>query len=142
MFSDVLRKLRKEKGLSQSALADILNMSQQAIGKWETNHATPDFDTLVQLADYFNVSTDYLLGNDKANSETNAIAAAISNNQHLKNLFQIANISTPNNINAVTNLLHDLNKIDISTPQSGLRKGFHRVRSEPEPKQVCIEDFF
>ena len=54
MFSDVLRKLRKEKGLSQSALADILNMSQQAIGKWETNHATPDFDTLVQLADYFN----------------------------------------------------------------------------------------
>ena len=58
MFSDVLRKLRKEKGLSQSALADILNMSQQAIGKWETNHATPDFDTLVQLADYFNVSTD------------------------------------------------------------------------------------
>jgi len=142
MFSEILKKLRKERGVSQSSLAEYLQMSQQAIGSWETNRATPDLDTLVQLADYFNVSTDYLLGNDKTNSETNAIAAAISNNQNLKNLFQIANISTPNNINAVTNLLHDLNKIDISTQKSGLRKGFHRVRSEPEPKQVCIEDFF
>lgn len=61
-FAQRLKDLRNNKGLSQSALADILGRTQQAIGKWEVGKAEPDSTTLLKLANYFNVTTDYLLG--------------------------------------------------------------------------------
>lgn len=62
MFVQRLKQLRAEKDISQSALANIMGVSQQAIAKWETDKATPDPDALSKLADYFSVSVDYLLG--------------------------------------------------------------------------------
>ena len=43
-------------------MAKILNISQQAIGKWETGISTPSPETLITLADYFEISVDYLVG--------------------------------------------------------------------------------
>lgn len=63
-LSQKLKDLRKAKGLSQAALADILGLTQQAIGKWERNKAMPDYDTLKKIASYFNVTTDYLIGSE------------------------------------------------------------------------------
>ena len=57
-----IKELRKEKGLRQSELATTLHVSQQAVGSWETGRTVPGADTLNVLADYFNVTTDYLLG--------------------------------------------------------------------------------
>lgn len=62
LLSQRLKELRNRKGLSQSALADILGRTQQAIGKWEVGKAEPDGATLSKLASFFNVSVDYLLG--------------------------------------------------------------------------------
>ncbi|KRM20274.1 hypothetical protein FC40_GL000192 [Ligilactobacillus hayakitensis DSM 18933 = JCM 14209] len=59
-----IKELRKEKGLRQSELATTLHVSQQAVGSWETGRTVPGADTLNVLADYFNVTTDYLLGRD------------------------------------------------------------------------------
>lgn len=67
MFASRLKELRINKGISQLGLAEILGMSQQAIGKWETGKATPDYENLKKLASFFNVSTDYLLGNNPTN---------------------------------------------------------------------------
>ena len=52
--------LRKEKGITQEQLADSLNLSPQAVSKWETNTSLPDTQTLPLIADYFGVSIDYL----------------------------------------------------------------------------------
>ena len=57
-----IKELRKEKGIRQSELAKLLHVSQQAVGSWETGRTIPGADTLNILADYFNVTTDYLLG--------------------------------------------------------------------------------
>lgn len=57
-----IKELRKEKGLRQSELATTLHVSQQAVGSWETGRTVPGADTLNILADYFDVTTDYLLG--------------------------------------------------------------------------------
>lgn len=57
-----IKELRKNKRMTQKELADVLHVSQQTIGSWETERAIPGADTLEQLADYFDVSTDYLLG--------------------------------------------------------------------------------
>lgn len=62
LFGKILRELRLENGISQRALGDTLNMSNQTVSFWETGSREPDLDTLVKLAEYFNVSVDYLLG--------------------------------------------------------------------------------
>lgn len=59
-----IKKLRKIHNLNQSELGKILNVSQQAITAWETNRSIPGADTLLFLADYFNVSADELLGRE------------------------------------------------------------------------------
>ena len=54
--------LRKEHHLTQSDFANLLNVSQAAIGNWELGKREPDLETLSRIADYFQVSVDYLLG--------------------------------------------------------------------------------
>lgn len=61
-LSDVLSELRKDKHLRQKDLADYLNISVGTISNYETGAHEPDFETLCRLAEYFHVSTDYLLG--------------------------------------------------------------------------------
>ncbi len=62
LFNERLKELRIEKDLSQTELAKELNVSQRSISSWETGFRQPDFETLEQLAKYFGVTTDYLLG--------------------------------------------------------------------------------
>lgn len=59
---NVFKELRKEKGLTQVQLANLLNLDQTTISKWELNKALPDVNTLCKLSSLFDVSTDYLLG--------------------------------------------------------------------------------
>ncbi|HFI0350854.1 TPA: helix-turn-helix domain-containing protein [Streptococcus suis] len=56
-----IRVLRTSKNLSQDELAEKLYISRQAVSKWENGEATPDIDKLVQLAEIFGVSLDYLV---------------------------------------------------------------------------------
>ena len=62
LFSERLVQLRKEKGLTQLELAKILNTTQRRISYMESNKVEPDLSTLVLLSNYFEVSTDYLIG--------------------------------------------------------------------------------
>ena len=61
-FSQVLRELRTEKKISQKALGEILGISDRNIRFYETGEHRPDFEGLLILADYFQVSLDYLVG--------------------------------------------------------------------------------
>lgn len=56
-----IKNLRTTKNLSQDELAEKLYISRQAVSKWENGEATPDIDKLVQLAEIFGVSLDYLV---------------------------------------------------------------------------------
>lgn len=62
MFGDKLKELRISKNLSQDELGEILGVRKSSISNWETNKATPTYEILTKLAEYFNVTTDYLLG--------------------------------------------------------------------------------
>ena len=57
-----LKELRKKKGISQLRLATDLNTTQNTISRYETGEREPGIDELIMLADYFNVSVDYLIG--------------------------------------------------------------------------------
>jgi transcriptional regulator with XRE-family HTH domain len=60
-FGETLFKLRKEKGLSQEALAEKLNTSRQAISKWENGQGFPETEKLLLISNIFEVTVDYLL---------------------------------------------------------------------------------
>lgn len=61
-FQSALQSLRKESGLSQDQIAEMLAVPTRTYGSWERGERQPDFQILCKIADYFNVSTDYLLG--------------------------------------------------------------------------------
>ena len=61
-FIDRFKLLRSEIGLSQEQLAEKLQLSKAAIGHYETGFRRPNLDTLEHIAEFFGVSTDYLLG--------------------------------------------------------------------------------
>lgn len=60
-----LRLLREEKGFSQQKLAEMLDTTQQAIFKYEKTAVEPDISTLIKLADIFEVTVDFLIGNSE-----------------------------------------------------------------------------
>lgn len=57
-----LRNLRLNQGVSQQQLADVIGTTQQSINKYENHSTEPDLDTLIKIADYFQVSVDFLIG--------------------------------------------------------------------------------
>lgn len=57
------KELRTRKKLTQVELAKLLHLNQTTVGKWENEKAFPDYQTLISLSKFYNVSTDYLLGN-------------------------------------------------------------------------------
>lgn len=65
MLSEKLYKLRKNSGLSQEQLAEQLNVSRQAISKWESGTAVPESEKLIIISNYFGVSVDYLLKDEE-----------------------------------------------------------------------------
>ncbi len=76
MFAETLRRLRRERKLSQGALASALQITQQAVGKWETGRSQPDPEMLRRVADFFEVSVDTLLGGGSFSSRVSSYSAA------------------------------------------------------------------
>lgn len=65
-----LKCLRTDKGVSQAIIAKYLGITNQAYSLYELDKREPDYESLLKIADYFDVSVDYLLGNEeKENSD-------------------------------------------------------------------------
>lgn len=57
-----IKELRTEKGLSIKDLAEVFGVTVRAVQRWERGENVPTIDTMIEIAKYFEVSTDYLLG--------------------------------------------------------------------------------
>lgn len=62
LFGDRLKELRKLHNLTQEDIAKMFDITKNAVHSWETNKSQPSIEVITTLAEYFNVSTDYLLG--------------------------------------------------------------------------------
>lgn len=78
MIGQRIRDLRKQKKMSQSELAKIIGVTQTTITAWETGKAEPSSSAVANLADYFGVTTDYLLGRpeEKKEKDSNSVDLA------------------------------------------------------------------
>lgn len=68
-FGDRLKLLRNKKGKNQAEVANSIGISRARYSHYENNHVEPDMELLKKIAKYYNVSTDYLLGNELPNEE-------------------------------------------------------------------------
>ena len=64
-FNEKLQELRKQRGLTQEELAEVLYVSRTAISKWESGRGYPNIDSLKEISKYFSVSLDELLSGDE-----------------------------------------------------------------------------
>ena len=69
MLSEKIKELRKAKRVSQVEMASALGLTKQCVSNWENDNIQPSVEMLVKIADYFGVTTDYLL----CRSETDII---------------------------------------------------------------------
>ena len=84
MLSNKLKELRAKKDMSQAELAEILGVTQQAVGRWEKNLNMPDLGMLKKIADFFHVTTDELLGRDAKEPVYYQIKLSPKEQEHLK----------------------------------------------------------
>ena len=81
---EMIAELRKDRGLLQKELAQLLGVSIGTISNYETGVHNPEIDTLIKLADYFNVSVDYMLGRIKFKTSLDTLNhPVIADNKHL-----------------------------------------------------------
>lgn len=78
MFGEKLKELRKEKKLTQDDIAKIFNVTYSTVSAWEVGKAQPNYYTLTKLAEYFNVTPNYLLGfNQQDKDNLNRLETAL-----------------------------------------------------------------
>lgn len=91
-FGERLKDLRKKRSLTQSQLGEKLNVTKASISGYENDTRSPDRETLVKIAEIFNVSTDYLLGrtDDKEKAPT-LVAAHLDDDLTEEQLDEVKN---------------------------------------------------
>ena len=113
-----IRELRQNARLSQTQFANVLHVRNSTLSQYESGHRSPNDQIKRQIADYFNVSLDYLLGrtseaNPSASSKTRSGVFAIEidvrkrtlNKQELHDLRQALSVADDNTLRAIIQLL-------------------------------------
>ena len=92
LFGDKLRELRKEKKVSQEEIGKLCGVAKNTVSNWENNINKPDIDLVLKLAQYFNVTTDYLLGFTKEDLDNIKILKTALENAGVDNIEQAMQI--------------------------------------------------
>ncbi len=102
-----LKKLRLEKNITQQELADVLNVSQQSINKYENHSTEPSIETLTMIADFFDTSIDYIVGRIKEKEALGSILYTLSEDEEA--FFRYYRRLSKEKRNCVDNLIRLLN---------------------------------
>lgn len=112
-FKSMLKYLRVRAGLTQSELADRLDISASSVAMYETGKREPNFELLESIADYFNVDMNFLLGKEEPrekeeyyiNAEARELAQFLYENPEYKILFDASRKVKPEDIEFVKQMI-------------------------------------
>lgn len=65
MLNENIKRLRMARGLNQVEFARVMGVSKQCVSNWENDNVMPSIEMLIKIADFFNVTTDYILGRNE-----------------------------------------------------------------------------
>lgn len=114
-FSERLKQLRMSKGYSQSELANKLGISKSTISMMEVGSRQPSFEMMEMIADFFNVSLDYLMGKEEGSMyyldpETAELAKEIAQREEMQVLFDAVKNVPKEDIEFVIKMIRGLSK--------------------------------
>ncbi len=113
MFADVLRQLRKSRGLTQARFAELMNVAQATVASWENGTRKPDIETISQIADVLEVSADYLLGRTMPQSDDlMELREQLRRDPDMRVLFSAARTASPDHIRAAAAMLKALKETE------------------------------
>lgn len=107
-FGELLAELRQDRHMTQDQLAKILYVSAGTISNYENNVHFPDVDRLAAMADYFNVTTDYLLGRCSVNVSPDVFEESITPGMTIGALIEEVKALSPERRQALTQVLQDM----------------------------------
>lgn len=108
-FGEILADLRQDRSLTQKSLAEKLHVSVGTISNYENGVHLPDLEKLVMLADYFNVTTDYLLGRTPYNISPSELQVEVLGGMSLQECIQDMQGLTQERQHALLLILGDMN---------------------------------
>lgn len=104
-----LKELREKSGKTQEEMAKLLNLGRVSYTQYENDKRIPTLDTLKRLSEIFNVTSDYLLGQEKANyyldPETARLAQELHDNPEYKAMFDATRGLSPEAVKEVMNFI-------------------------------------
>lgn len=100
-FGQILTTLREEKGIYQKELASYLNVSIGTISNYENDVHHPDLNTLCRIADFFAVTTDYLLGRSSYQFDINTLARPLSRDYNVADFLNTTLSLPPREVSAL-----------------------------------------
>lgn len=129
-FSEIFKSLREEKDLKQTELAKDLKMTSQALSQYERGLRTPDVETLNKIAEYFDVSTDYLIGRTNIKNTT----AKVEANESEKDIEEILENTMNDILNQEGLMLNGeiLNDNDLMLLKKAIKNGIEYAKSMKE----------
>lgn len=95
MFAQRLKDLRQEKKISQTELASALNISNRTISMYEQGNSEPNVEILLKIADYFNVTADYLIGRTSCrNIENQSLSNSLGVDEKTIDILRLLSVTT------------------------------------------------
>ncbi len=98
-----LRLVRKNRGISQQQLADVLGISQQSVNKYENHNIEPDIATLIKISDYFGISVDFLIGRSENEDVEKMI---LTDERYVLNIYRSLDAAEKNCVKTVIETLN------------------------------------
>ena len=137
-IAEKLAELRMSKGVTQEDVAQSLSVSNKTISKWENGTSTPDLPMVIELAKYYGVTTDTLLGlsEDKKQStaeEIRALFEGLDRRESVRKAFETVRALVPAMFGTVSKYYDDADHLEDGFP-SGLSQGYR--------SQIAIPEFF
>lgn len=108
-FEEILAELRKDRGLSQKALAKAFHVSGSTISSYETGVHSPDINQIIQFADFFDVTTDYLLGRSHCDMSPTVLTKHFVDDTLVQDILMMMDVLPDEHKRAIALLVNEVN---------------------------------
>ena len=120
-LGELLAELRQDRGLTQDQLAEIISVSPGTISNYEDGRHLPDLDKLKMIADYFHVTTDYLLGRTSSSIPIDLLQKRLADGKTVSDLISIFLRLSPDRQHALLLIHSDMDLLHSVINQCGRR---------------------
>ncbi|HBA47643.1 MAG TPA: hypothetical protein DCZ91_07545 [Lachnospiraceae bacterium] len=128
-IGETITKLRTEKGLRQKDLSAILSLSPSSISNYEKDEYWPDLNTICKMADYFNVTTDYILGRTEYRCPPEILDKYVTKDYIVHDIINTLLTLDPDSVNAAVNYVNYLKEKHIKLMEKPAENSSGNVRN-------------